>query len=230
MAGDAAVLAFLVAKGLDVFGRIFLCADDCPQHSAKESCRAYVERQPDGERNRVAWGPGAEMKYVSKQPGKCGRDNRSQPNEKALHGEAPCALLLGEQVSYEGPKGFHADIDRRIQDPEQARRHPQRRAPRHQDQRAGAKNCPGQEIGSASPQPVPRVVTGMADDWLYQEPGQGSSEPENRNLVSARSQVFVNRAHVGHLQAPSKLDAEEAEAHVPYLPEAPGWFLHEMTQ
>src|SRR6516225_2698884 len=106
------------------------------------------------------------MKYVCKQPGKCGRDNRSQPDEQALHGEALCALFLGEQVSYKGPKGFHANVDRRIQDPEQACRHPQRIATRHQYESAGAMTRPRYEMGTASPQPVPRIVDEIANDWL----------------------------------------------------------------
>src|ERR1044071_9448578 len=39
-------------------------------------------------------------------------------------------------------------------------------------------------------------------------------------------QVLVNRAHVRELQAPAKLNSEEAETHVPDLPEAQAWFVH----
>src|SRR6185312_4068452 len=38
--------------------------------------------------------------------------------------------------------------------------------------------------------------------------------------------VFVDRAHVGELQTPAKLNAKEPETHVPDLPEAQSWFLH----
>ncbi len=40
-------------------------------------------------------------------------------------------------------------------------------------------------------------------------------------ICSARAEVLVDGAHVGHLQAPAELDAEKAEAHVPDLPEIP---------
>src|SRR5215831_19099843 len=34
------------------------------------------------------------------------------------------------------------------------------------------------------------------------------------------AEILVDRAHVGHLQRPAELNAQEAEAHVPDLPEA----------
>ena len=59
----------------------------------------------------------------------------------------------------------------------------------------------------------------MADDRLNEKPGDGSSEPKVRQLVRMSAQVFVDGAHVRHLQTPAKLDAGKTETHVPYLPE-----------
>ena len=93
-------------------------------------------------------------------------------------------------------------------------------ATRHQDQRAGTENRAGQEIRTAAAQPAPGVVAGVADDGLHQQPGQRRRQPQDRDLVGARAQIFVDGAHVGHLQSPAKLNAEEPETHVPDLPEA----------
>ncbi len=51
-------------------------------------------------------------------------------------------------------------------------------------------------------------------------PVSGRREPEDGDLVSVGAEVLVDGAHVGHLQRPAELDAQEAEAHVPDLPEA----------
>ena len=66
----------------------------------------------------------------------------------------------------------------------------------------------------------------MSDDGLDDESGERRSQPEDRNLVGAGAQVFVDGAHVGHLESPAKLNAEESEAHVPDLPEGFGGLFH----
>src|SRR5207244_11297990 len=45
-------------------------------------------------------------------------------------------------------------------------------------------------------------------------------QPQQRHLVRAGAQPLVYRRHVGELQPPAELDAEESEAHVEHLPEA----------
>ena len=55
---------------------------------------------------------------------------------------------------------------------------------------------------------------------LNQHAGERRGQPQDGNLVGPRAQVLIDGAHVRHLQAPAELDAQEAEAHVPYLPEA----------
>jgi hypothetical protein len=61
---------------------------------------------------------------------------------------------------------------------------------------------------------------------LDEQTSDWTSQPEIRQRALFGVQVLVNRAHVGELQAPAKLNAEKAEAHVPDLPEAQAWFLH----
>ena len=51
-------------------------------------------------------------------------------------------------------------------------------------------------------------------------------EPEDGNLVGAGAKVFVDGAHVGHLESPAELNAEETKTHVPDLPEGFGWLFH----
>ena len=60
----------------------------------------------------------------------------------------------------------------------------------------------------------------MADERLNQHAGEGGGKPEDGNLVGSRAQVFIDGAHVGHLQAPAELNSKKAEAHIPDLPEA----------
>src|SRR5205085_10650497 len=75
--------------------------------------------------------------------------------------------------------------------------------------------------------PIPRPVAHRADDWLHEQTRDWPREPEDRYLVRVRAELRIDRAHVGELQAPAELDAEKAEAHIPDLPEAQMWFLHD---
>ena len=70
------------------------------------------------------------------------------------------------------------------------------------------------------------MIAHVANDRLHDEAGQGRGQPQYRDLIGARAQIFVNGAHVRHLQAPAELDAEEAETHVPDLPEPQSRFFH----
>src|SRR5450631_368492 len=70
----------------------------------------------------------------------------------------------------------------------------------------------------------------MPDDRLHDQSSQGRGQPKNRYLVGACPQVFVDGAHIGHLQSPAELDAQKAEAHVPDLPESQPRFIgHKWT-
>ena len=90
----------------------------------------------------------------------------------------------------------------------------------HEEEHERTQDRAGEEVRAAAAEAAPGVVAGVADDGLDEQAGQRRGEPQNRNLVGARAQVLIDGAHVGHLQAPAELDAEEAEAHVPDLPEA----------
>ena len=59
----------------------------------------------------------------------------------------------------------------------------------------------------------------VADDRLDQEPGHRRRDPQDRDVLDLGAQRLEDPAHVGVLQREADLDAEEAEAHVPDLPE-----------
>ena len=221
--------AFLPAKSLDIFRRILLGRDDGPQDRSEERRGADVKRQPDGQRDCVSGALGCEMKHVGQQPGQRRRHHRAEPDEQALHRETLGALFLRQQVGDERAKRFHADVDGGVQDPEQAGGHPQRGTTRHQDERAGTENRSRQKVRTTASQARPGVIAGVADDRLHDQAGERSRQPQDRDLVGARPEIFVDGAHVGHLQPPAKLDAEKAEAHVPDLPEALARLLHAVS-
>ena len=62
-------------------------------------------------------------------------------------------------------------------------------------------------------------------DRLHDQAGDGRGEPEQRKLALVRSEPFVDRRHIAHLQTPAELDSEESEGHVPDLPEREGRFV-----
>jgi hypothetical protein len=114
-----------------------------------------------------------------------------------------------------------------VSNPQQPSGHPQGRTSRHQEQRQRTEDRACEKIWPPSSQPSPGVVAGVADDGLHDESGQRSGQPQNRYLVSPRSEVFIDGAHVRHLQAPAELDAEKTETHVPDLPETLTRLLHD---
>ena len=72
----------------------------------------------------------------------------------------------------------------------------------------------------------PGAVAHGPDERLHQEPGHGPRQPEDGDLVGPGPELRVDGRHVGELQAPAELDAQEAEAHVPDLPEPESWLEH----
>src|SRR6185369_18059721 len=85
----------------------------------------------------------------------------------------------------------------------------------------------GKKIRTAMTKLVPGAIAHRADDGLNDQTSDWTSEPEIRKRAFLGVQVLVNRAHVGELQTPAKLNAEKSETHVPDLPEAQAWFLHQ---
>ena len=224
---EARLFPLPAPKGFEVFGRVLLCAHDGPEDRPQEGHRAQVERElhvQGDARHRPARDPDA--KEVGHEPGEGRGHHRPQADEEALHGEAAGALVLGQEVGHESAEGLHAHVDGGVQDPEQAGRHPEGRGVGHEEERGGAEQGPGQEVGAPSSQPAPGAVAHAADDGLDEQTGEGRGEPEHRDLVRGGAQVLVDGAHVRHLQAPPELDAQEAEAHVPDLPEAQSRLVH----
>src|SRR5262249_32821500 len=77
-----------------------------------------------------------------------------------------------------------------------------------------------QKVRTPPPKPVPGAIAHGSDDWLNYQTGHRSGQPKDRDLVRVRAKVGVDRAHIRELKTPPELDAHEAEAHVPDLPEA----------
>ena len=83
-----------------------------------------------------------------------------------------------------------------------------------------AKIAPTRKYGPAAAEPTPRSVAQRTDDRLHEQAGHRGGEPEQRHLVGTGAEPLVDGRHVGELQPPAELDAEEAVAHVEQLPEA----------
>src|SRR5262249_20454497 len=87
----------------------------------------------------------------------------------------------------------------------------------------GGERGGGEEGRPAPAEGVPRGIAHVADDGLHEQAGERGGEPQHGDLVRVGAEVLVDGAHVGHLQRPAELDAQEAEGHVPDLPEAQVW-------
>ena len=62
---------------------------------------------------------------------------------------------------------------------------------------------------------MPSAVAEVADDRLDDQASDGGSEPKEGESRFGGAEVFIDRAHVAHLETPTELDAKEAERHVP---------------
>lgn len=60
----------------------------------------------------------------------------------------------------------------------------------------------------------PGAVAELTDDGLNDESSERRSQPEAGDFGIGGAEVGVDGGHVGHLEAPSELDAEESEVHV----------------
>src|SRR6185437_2755661 len=83
----------------------------------------------------------------------------------------------------------------------------------------GSQDGADEKIGPPPPEARPRMVGGVADDGLYDETGEWRRDPEDRDLPQVRAECLEDPADVGVLQRERELDAEEADTHVPDLPE-----------
>ncbi len=225
-ASSPALSRFDVTEGFHVFRRIFFSGEDGPHHSAEECGGSHVVGEPYGNRNRSGGSGFGDTEQVRQQIGHYGCHHGAKPYKNALHGEPAGTLFLRQQIGNEGAKWLHADVDGGVEDPKQTRGHPQCRGIRHEYQRYGTEDCAAKEVGTAPPQAIPGVIAHMTDDRLDNQTGQRRCEPENRNLLGPCAKVFVNGAHVRHLQPPAKLNPQEPEAHVPDLPKAEPGLVH----
>ena len=223
----AGVLLLIAAEGLEILGRVLPGGDDRPQHGQQKGGSAEVKRQPhrcrDGVRSAVAL---RDMKDVRQQPGQRGRDHGTEADEEALHGESRRALPLREEIGDKRAERFHADVDGRVQNPKRAGGHPERAAAWHEEEHGGGEDGAHEKIRPAAAERTPRAVARVADERLDDETAERRGKPEDGQLVRRGAEHLVDGAHVGQLQRPPELDAEEAKAHVPYLPEAAAGLLH----
>ena len=225
--GQTRFLGLHAAERLEVLGRIFFGAQDGHQHGDEEHRRADVKREFDRQRDLARAGrAGGHAKPVDQDPRQGRRDHRAQADQERLHRIPERALRVGKHVRHEGAEGFHGDVDRGVQDPQQAHRHPQHARVGHGQQRQRRKQGAGEEIGFPAAQGVPGAVAQMAHDGLHNEAGERRGNPEDGQFALFGAEVLVDRAHVGHLQAPAELDAHEPETHVPDLPEGKTRFIH----
>ena len=84
------------------------------------------------------------------------REARADADEQRLHHEAGRALRRVQLVGDERAERLHRDVDRRIEHPEQARGHPERRGRRHEEQRDRREDRPDEEVRAAGGRADPR--------------------------------------------------------------------------
>ncbi len=147
-----ACAALLFLKFRKIFRRILLRRKNRPKHGAQKRRRANVKRKTHGKRNRPRRPGSRHVKNIGQQIRQRRGNHRTQPNEKALHGKAASALKFRQQVGHKRTKGLHADVDASVENPEQARCHPQRGTARHQDQRrSNSESRPPESKDGAGP-------------------------------------------------------------------------------
>jgi hypothetical protein len=198
-----------------ISGRFFFRGENGVHHRAEERRGADVERVAHrvGDRARCT---GRHAEPVGEHPGRGRGQHRPQSDEQTLHREPAGTRTRGQQIRDERAERFHRDVDRGIENPEQPRRHPQGTRVGHRNQRQRTQDGANQKEWSPAPEARrPGAVTQVSDDGLHDQSGQRRRQPQHRNLVGTGAKVFVDGAHVGHLQSPAELNAEEAEAHVP---------------
>jgi hypothetical protein len=205
---------------LHILGRELGRREHRPHHGQEEHQAADVERVAHGVGHHAANGHVADAEDVREHRRQQRGDDRAAADEKGLHREAGGLLARIELVADESAERLHRDVDRGVHHPQHRDGHPQRRRIGHQEQRDGSEDgADEEERAAAAPVRVPGVVAQVADDRLHQQARDGCGEPEQRQVVRLRAEGREDAAGVGVLQREAKLDAEEAEAHVPQLPE-----------
>src|SRR5882757_11528438 len=86
---------------------------------------------------------------------------------------------------------------------------------RHEQEGDAADKGAGKKIGSSpTPSGVPGMIAHIADDRLDDEPRERSRQEKQGDGVGFCVEVFIDGPHIGPLEIPAKLDAEETYAHV----------------
>lgn len=212
---DSCGFAAFFAKGIDVFRRVFFGSDDGVKDCEEEDCGTDIEREFDDTGDTRRGGGGLDVEPVRENPRESRGDDGTEADEEALGGEAQGVLFHGEFIGDKGAEGFHAEIDGGIENPEEADGHPECRRVWHENQSGGGGEGTAEKKRATATEAAPSPVAVIADDRLEDETGEGSCEPEEGEFVFFRTEVLVDRTHVCHLEGPTELDAEEAEAHVP---------------
>jgi hypothetical protein len=193
------------------------CGHYSPENAKEKDNGSDGEGEVDGLGDGMLGRRGGDDSELGVEPAReFGGEDGSCADEDALHGKANGALAFGKEVGDKGAEGFHADIDGGIEDPEETCGHPEGAGARHKEEREGGEDGSDKKVGSAPAEDrVPGAVAEVADDGLNDEASDGGGEPEERESRFGSAEVFVDRAHVAHLEAPTELDAKEAERHVP---------------
>ena len=202
---------------VQIGGGCLFCGHDSPENAEEKDDGTDGEGEVDGLGNGMLGRRGGGDSELGVEPAReFGGEDGSSSDEDALHGKADGALAFGEEIGDKGAEGFHADIDGGIEDPEETCGHPEGAGAGHKEEREGGEDGSNEEVGSATAEDgVPGTIAEVADDGLNDQARDGGSEPEEGEGGFGSAEVFVDRAHVAHLEAPTELDAKEAERHIP---------------
>ena len=196
--------------------RILARANDGPADRQQHHSGADVECEPHRVRNGLTH---VTHSSARQNPRQHARYNRTHADEEALNGIPGGPLPRAELIAHQRPERLHGNIDGAIEQPQQRPGKPQCWRARHENQRGRGQDGSDEKIRPAPAQARPRAVGHVADDRLHQQSTQWRGNPQQRHLVQAGTEGLENAADIGILQTKGELHAEEAEAHVPDLPE-----------
>jgi hypothetical protein len=200
------------------FRRVFAAAQHGPADRGEQHRAAEIEGVAHRLRHLAGTG-GIGHAGPGQQPRQHARHHRADADEEALHRVAAGALRSRQLVADEGAERLHRHVDRGVEDPQRAGGDPQRRRIGHHEQRQRRQQRAGEEERPPPAQADPGAVGQVAHHRLHQQAGQRCGDPQPRHLVHVRAQGLEDAAGIGVLQGEPELDAQEAEAHVPDLPE-----------
>ncbi len=181
---DAARALHPFLEGRQIWGRRFWGGENRLENGPEEDSRPNVEGPLHRQRHGRPGGPGGlEVEDMVKQPRGEGRTNRPRADKESLHSKALGALSLRGDIRDKSTEGLHADIDRRVQHPEGASRHPGGRRIGHGDQGQGTEDRADEKVGATAAEARPGAIAHVADDRLHDQPAQGSRQPEQGNIL-----------------------------------------------